>query len=105
MQWWARLTFVQTEFYHGGCKRDWTGKVILNTFGMSDRKQYAATKKPIGNLYSMSNSLALEKHVNASMTELCDELESRFVKTDKTCPLDEWLMYCTLRRRISGYSR
>lgn len=89
--------WVKTEFYHGGSTRSWSGKVIYNIFGMSDRQDHADIKKPIGRLYSPANALAIEGHVDKAIARFWEALESRFIDgpdADKPCALEDWFLYC-----------
>ncbi|OAQ59226.2 benzoate 4-monooxygenase cytochrome P450 [Pochonia chlamydosporia 170] len=86
----------KTEFYHGGSTRSWTGKVTYNIFGISDRKEHARVRRPIGKLYSMSYALGIEKHVDNAISQLWEELETRFIEGQnkgKSCELDQWFLY------------
>jgi outer membrane protein assembly factor BamD (BamD/ComL family) len=64
---------------------------------MSNKKDYAKYKRPIGKLYNTSTALQAEGHIDTAIRLFCSELETRFIdggNANKAFSLDEWLLYC-----------
>lgn len=50
-------------------------------------------KRPIASFYSMTNILAYEPLVDATICVFIDQLQKRFALTGKPCDLSDWLQY------------
>ena len=46
---------------------------------MSNKKDYAKYKRPIGKLYNTSTALQAEGHIDTAIQLFCSELETRFI--------------------------
>lgn len=80
--------------------------MTYNIFGVSDRKEHAKIRKPIGKLYNMSNALAMEEHIDRAIELLSNEIEERFIDqpaNNGVCELDKWLMYCMSTHCLSVF--
>ncbi|KAK3297423.1 cytochrome P450 [Chaetomium fimeti] len=73
------------------------GKVVHNIFTQDDEEKHAADKKPIAKYYSPAAVASLEPLINETITQLCSELDKRFVATSdatgKGFDLGKWILY------------
>lgn len=91
----CNLTFYhQTDFYHSSSAKV-NGKLIFNLFSETDGKKHAREKRPVAKYYSQVAVRALEPHVDAMISRLCQTLSSRFADSGKSFDLGEWLLFCT----------
>jgi cytochrome P450 len=74
------------------------GKVVHNLFTQDDEEKHAADKKPIAKYYSPAAVASLEPLINETITQLCSELDKRFVATSDTTgkgfDLGNWILDC-----------
>ncbi|EFE42798.1 cytochrome P450 oxidoreductase, putative [Trichophyton verrucosum HKI 0517] len=74
-------------------------KPVEGIFATQNEAIHRALKRPISNVYSMSHLVSFEPYVDTAMKVFCEQLESRFAKTEsgsgsgKTIPCDfgQWL--------------
>ncbi|EZF52947.1 hypothetical protein H103_04034 [Trichophyton rubrum CBS 288.86] len=74
-------------------------KPVEGIFATQNEAIHRALKRPISNVYSMSHLVSFEPYVDTAMRVFCEQLESRFAKTEsgsgsgKTIPCDfgQWL--------------
>ncbi len=67
------------------------GAAMPGLFNTQDENLHRVLKKPIANIYSMSNLVSFEPYVNSTMSVFFNELDARFVKTGRVCDLGVWL--------------
>jgi hypothetical protein len=71
---------------------------VYNVFSTTDPAEHALINRPIIKYLSISSILGLEPLMDKCITELCDQLATRFAGTDskdgKLCDLGEWIGYC-----------
>ncbi|KAK3323012.1 cytochrome P450 [Apodospora peruviana] len=95
----------KTEFYLSSSALV-NGQIVLNLFSELDVVKHAQTKRPIAKHYSPSGVAAFEPHMDRTIQRLCDELETRFMSTNKSggassekekpvVDLGEWILYYT----------
>ena len=60
-------------------------------FNVIDEDLHRVLKKPIASIYSMSNLVSFEPYVDSTMSVFFEELDRRFVQTNKVCEFDAWL--------------
>ncbi|KAK4443778.1 cytochrome P450 [Podospora aff. communis PSN243] len=70
------------------------GHIVYNLFSEIDVEKHAREKKPIAKFYSPTGVAPLEPHMDKSITQLCDELEKRFIP-GKPFDLCDWITYYT----------
>lgn len=70
------------------------GKITYHLFSQVDNVEHARLKRPIVRHYSVPSVLALEKHMDKVINDLCGHLEKRFIDQNKTCDFGAWLAYC-----------
>ncbi|EFR04740.1 pisatin demethylase [Nannizzia gypsea CBS 118893] len=72
-------------------------KPVEGIFATQNEAIHRALKRPISNVYSMSHLVSFEPYVDTAMRVFCEQLESRFAKTEsgssKTIPCNfgQWL--------------
>ncbi|KAK0711889.1 cytochrome P450 [Lasiosphaeris hirsuta] len=71
------------------------GHIIYNLFSKLDKAQHAAEKKPIAKYYSAAGVTSLEPHMDRTITQLCAEMEMRFVNASTPLDLGRWILYYT----------
>ncbi|TPX14547.1 uncharacterized protein E0L32_005239 [Thyridium curvatum] len=69
------------------------GKITYHLFSQVDNVEHARLKRPIVRHYSVPSVLALEKHMDKVINDLCGHLEKRFIDQNKTCDFGAWLAY------------
>ena len=84
------LTAPQSNFYHVIMPYV-KGKVLPGLFATQDENLHRVLKRPIANIYSMSNLLSFEAYVDSTMRVFFDQLDKLFVMTGNVCDLDVWL--------------
>ncbi|ROV94565.1 hypothetical protein VMCG_08146 [Cytospora schulzeri] len=82
----------KTEFYHGSSAL-LNGKIVHNIFSETDSQKHAKGKRPVAKYYSPMGVTALEPHMDAMISELCQALETRFLDGGKPFDLGQWLLY------------
>ncbi|KAK7963890.1 cytochrome P450, partial [Apiospora saccharicola] len=90
----TKSQWKKTEFYHGSSSIV-DGEIVYNIFSQTDPETHAHWRKPISKQYSTNSVLLFESRIDDVLSELCAELESRYVNIskDSTCCLDKWLLY------------
>lgn len=83
----------QTDFYHSSSAKV-NGKLIFNLFSETDGKKHGKEKKPVAKYYTQVAVRALEPHVDAMISKLCQALDSRFAEGGKAFDLGQWLLFC-----------
>ena len=71
-----------------------------NLFSQDDEAKHTIEKKPIAKYYSPAGVTALEPLIDKTITQLCDQLDKRFISTasvgaGKTFDLGDWILYCS----------
>jgi hypothetical protein len=56
-----------------------------------DEEKHTLLSKPIANAYAMSTLVDFEPLVDSTSRTFMEQMERRFVKPSKECPLDRWL--------------
>ena len=83
----------QGEFYRVLMPFTKMGTSLPNVFNTRDEALHRELKSPIAPMYSLSSAITYEVFVNQVLEILCHQLDQRYVKTDKTADLDNWLQY------------
>ncbi|KAK3896552.1 cytochrome P450 monooxygenase mpaDE, partial [Staphylotrichum tortipilum] len=90
-------SWLKTEFYHNNSVVI-NGKIVYNVFSTTDPVEHNLVNRPIIKYLSISSILGLEPLMDKCITELCDELDTRFAGKDiakgKLFDLGEWIGYC-----------
>ncbi|KAL2292125.1 hypothetical protein FJTKL_10773 [Diaporthe vaccinii] len=98
----------KTDFYHSSSAQV-SGKLIFNLFSETDAKKHAREKRPVAKYYSKGAVAALEPHVDAMISKLCNDRDyhdpeepdflDHFIEAKKADPEDvddaqivSWLM-------------
>ncbi|KAM7187535.1 Cytochrome P450 [Rhypophila sp. PSN 637] len=75
------------------------GKIVYNLFSQLDKTTHHQQKKPIAKLYSPTGVASVEPHVDKILTQLCHELDTRFLSSPRTSgkgiDLGRWILYYT----------
>ena len=66
-------------------------KPVPTIFATQDDELHRILKKPIGNIYSMTNVVSFEKHVDHTIEFFFKRLEQLFVDEKETCDFGKWL--------------
>lgn len=66
---------------------------MYNLFSEIDSKKHAKEKRPIAKYYSTTGVATLEPHMDRMIGDLCQTLETRFLKFGASFDLGRWLMY------------
>ena len=67
------------------------GAQMPGIFNTPNEDLHRALKKPISNIYSMSNLVSFEPYVDSTMKTFFTELDQRYVNTGEICDFDVWL--------------
>ena len=67
------------------------GKAIPGLFATQDEEVHRLLKRPISGIYSMSNLVSFEGHVDSTIREFFRQLDRRFGTTDTVCDFGQWL--------------
>ncbi|KAL9105781.1 MAG: hypothetical protein Q9227_009083 [Pyrenula ochraceoflavens] len=60
---------------------------------METTQAHATIKRPIANIYSMSNVTKSEKFIDECTLQFIDQLDKEFIRTGKTLPAYQWAHY------------
>ncbi|KAI1085995.1 cytochrome P450 [Rostrohypoxylon terebratum] len=69
------------------------GVILPTIFATQDEALHRMLKRPIANVYSMSNLVSFEPLVDRTIEVFCRELDYRFVLPGEACDLGAWLQY------------
>ena len=67
------------------------GKSIPDVFATRDENVHRMMKRPIANIYSMSNLVSFEPYVDSTMGYFFERLEELFVDKGRKLDLGHWL--------------
>ena len=56
-----------------------------------DEEKHAALRRPVAHAYAMSTLVEFEPLVDSTSKTFIKEMEDRFVRPGKECPLAKWL--------------
>ena len=62
-------------------------------FATQDEDLHYVLKRPIAQIYSMSNMLSFERFADSTIRVFFNEIDKRFVQTKDICDLGAWLQY------------
>ena len=82
----------QSKFYDAFIPYSKTGSFPA-IFTTQDENQHKQLKSPIASLYSLSNAITFESFVDEVLDVLCHQLDERFVSSEATFDLADWLQY------------
>ncbi|KAF2142783.1 uncharacterized protein K452DRAFT_307701 [Aplosporella prunicola CBS 121167] len=68
-------------------------KTIENMFGTRSKDLHRKLRAPIQKYYKLSTVSKLEGQIDRSLNALCKALDERFVKTEKSFDISDWLLY------------
>ncbi|KAK4198879.1 cytochrome P450 [Triangularia verruculosa] len=69
------------------------GKVVQGLFNTQDDELHRAMKRPIANIYSMSNLMEFEPHVDTTIRFFLSKLDAGTTEHDQTVDLGTWLQW------------
>jgi hypothetical protein len=69
------------------------GGALPAIFTTQDELQHKTLKTPVASLYLLSNVITFEPFVDEVLDILFQQLDERFVKTQATADLADWLQY------------
>jgi len=69
------------------------GGALPAVFNTRDETLHKKIKSPIAPLFSLSNTLPLEVFVNKTIQVMTDQIDKRFVDSQVTFDLADWLQY------------
>lgn len=72
------------------------GKVIQGIFNTQDASLHSALRRPIANIYSMSNLVEFEPYVDSTIRVLLKQLEEAKPGPDEAVDLGKWLQWFAL---------
>ena len=72
------------------------GKVIQGIFNTQDASLHSALRRPISNIYSMSNLVEFEPYVDSTIRVLLRQLEEVQKDPDQAVDLGRWLQWFAL---------
>lgn len=72
------------------------GKIIQGIFNTQDASLHSALRRPISNIYSMSNLVEFEPYVDSTIRVLLRQLEDARTNTDRAVDLGKWLQWFAL---------
>lgn len=72
------------------------GKVIQGIFNTQDASLHSALRRPIANIYSMSNLVEFEPYVDSTIRVLLKQLEEARPGPDEAVDLGKWLQWFAL---------
>lgn len=72
------------------------GKVIQGIFNTQDASLHSALRRPIANIYSMSNLVEFEPYVDSTIRVLLKQLEEARPGSDEAADLGKWLQWFAL---------
>ena len=81
---------LQSEFYDAIMPYV-RGKSIPDVFATRDETVHRMMKRPIANIYSMSNLVSFEPYVNSTMRYFFERLDELFVDQGKAFDFGHWL--------------
>jgi hypothetical protein len=56
-----------------------------------DEEKHTRLTKPVANAYAMSVLMDFEPLVDSTSRIFMEQMDKRFVRTSRECPLDRWL--------------
>lgn len=69
------------------------GGAVPAIFTTQDEQQHKTLKTPVASLYSLSNATTFEPFIDEVLGVMFKQLDQRFVKTQATFDLSDWLQY------------
>lgn len=69
------------------------GRIIPGLFHTQDEKLHRSMKRPIANIYSMSNLVEFEPYVDSTISFLFKRLEEVQAMSGRACDLGVWLQW------------
>ncbi|KAJ8058504.1 hypothetical protein OCU04_012690 [Sclerotinia nivalis] len=85
-------TFSKSDFYSVILPYN-NGKAMPGLISAKDNNLHRSLKRPISNIYSMSNLVSFERFVDSSIERLCSQLEKSYAEGahSQHCDLSFWL--------------
>lgn len=84
---------MQSEFYRALMPYSRQGGALPAVFTTRDESLHKTLKAPVAPLFSLSNILTLEPHVDKTIQVLVGQWDSRFLDSQVTFDLADWLSY------------
>lgn len=84
---------LKSDFYKVLMPYTKAGSSLPAVFNTRDEALHKQIKSPIAPLYSLSNTISYEVHVDQVLDVMFNQLDSRFVETERTFDLGNWLQY------------
>jgi hypothetical protein len=72
------------------------GKIIQGIFNTQDPSLHSAMRRPIANIYSMSNLVEFEPYVDSTIRVLLRQLEDARPDSDRGIDIGKWLQWFAL---------
>ncbi|KAH9885148.1 cytochrome P450 [Xylariomycetidae sp. FL2044] len=88
-----RPGFPKSEFYAPLMPYTRQGGALPAVFTTRDEVLHKTMKSPVAPLFSLSNILTLEPHVDKTLQVLVNQWDSRFLDSRKTFDMADWLAY------------
>ncbi|KAH8202698.1 hypothetical protein TruAng_003184 [Truncatella angustata] len=88
-----RPGFPKSNFYRTLMPYTRKGGAMPAVFNTRDEELHKRIKTPIAPLFSISNTLPLESFVNKTIHVMTEQLDNRFVDSQTTFDLADWLQY------------
>jgi hypothetical protein len=82
--------WMKSDFYKALLMKP-NGKAIPGIFAAQDEEIHRRLKKPVSGAYAMSTLVSFEPYVDTTMLVFCEQLQARFVESQKPCNLGTWL--------------
>ncbi|KAL3473205.1 cytochrome P450 [Aspergillus californicus] len=88
----TRMGFPKSNFYRTLAPNTAKG-ALPAVFSSRDEEVHRKLRSPVATLYSMSSALSLEGFVDKTITLMMEQIDARFVKSQATFDLANWLQY------------
>jgi len=88
-----RPGFPKSDFYRTLMPYTRKAGALPAVFNTRNEELHKKIKSPIAPLFSMSNTLPLEVFVNKTISAMTEQLDKRFVDSQATFDLADWLQY------------
>ena len=75
-------------------RHELNGVVFPNLVAIEGTQEHAALKRPIANVYSMSNVTKSERFINECVVQFVHQLDQEFNRKGKPLPVYHWAHFC-----------
>lgn len=81
----------QTFIYTTQSQLSPSGGLVENLASIMDENKHTTLTRPVASAYAMSTLVEFEPLVDSTSRAFVTQMEERFIKPGKACPLDRWL--------------